>query len=352
MGARIRHRRRRAGGAATLIVNGRTARLHLARIQLSLGWIAHICFLDADPNPAKSILIAGAPRSGTTWLAEMLNHANDYRVIYEPFNRNFVPLCRDFSGIQYLRPDDNNIRYLHPARAIFSGRIRGPWVDRHNRRRFAQRRLIKDVRSNLMLKWVRVHFPEMPIVFLVRHPCAVALSRVSINANDDVTQRVFFQQEALLADHLAPFAKEIGWIDTPFQRHIMIWCIQNLVPFAQLNKGDAYLAFYENLIVNPMEEFQKLFSFLKQPFDAAALEQRLGKPSATAFKKGRVATMPSADSIVGSWRKKLSADELAAARRITTLFGLDQIYGDECVPNVLAAENLLSTRHRVPSPSV
>jgi hypothetical protein len=34
--------------------------------------------LDVTGDPRNTVLIAGSGRSGTTWLAEIVNHRNDY----------------------------------------------------------------------------------------------------------------------------------------------------------------------------------------------------------------------------------------------------------------------------------
>jgi hypothetical protein len=146
-------------------------------VRCTFNAFAHSFYLDHDPDIAKSVFICGAGRSGTTWLAEILNRSGSFRYLYEPFNRGQVRQCRHFSARQYMRPSDHRTEYLGVAEAIFSGKIRSGWIDQYNSWGLTRYRLIKDVRSTLMLKWIRDHFPQMPIVFVVRHPCAVAFSR-------------------------------------------------------------------------------------------------------------------------------------------------------------------------------
>jgi hypothetical protein len=43
-------------------------------------------------------------------------------------------LAVNFKDHQYLRADDDDPRYLAPARAIATGLLRDPFVDQHNRR--------------------------------------------------------------------------------------------------------------------------------------------------------------------------------------------------------------------------
>ena len=300
---------------------------------------------DAQPDPAKSVFLCGAPRSGTTWLAERLNHANDYRYVYEPFNFENVPMCRHFLARQYLGPDDDNAAYLDPATAIFSGRIRNAWVDQYNRCPNVQRRLIKDVRSTLMLKWIRNHFPQMPIVFLLRQPCAVAVSRLKLGYPTDLMETVFSRQPALMADYLAPMARAIGLAQTPFQRHVADWCIENAVPLTQLVEGDVHLVFYENLVMNPEQELRRLFHFLGRPFEESILDG-LRTPSATSRPGGQGRVAPTDRRSIEGWHRHVSADERSAARRLTTAFGLDEIYGAASLPSARGAQALSGARAR------
>src|SRR5580704_5098197 len=134
-------------------------------------------FIDHDPDHRRATLVSGMGRSGTTWLAELLNYRNDQRLLFEPFDHQRVALAVNFTDHQYLRADDADPRYLAPARAIVTGLLRDPFVDQHNRRLVCGRRIIKEVRANLILKWLHTQFPGMPIVLIVRHPFAVAVSR-------------------------------------------------------------------------------------------------------------------------------------------------------------------------------
>src|SRR5262245_59584051 len=99
-----------------------------------------------------SVVLAGVGRSGTTWLAQMINHGNDYREMFEPFHPEKTLACAHFKRQQYLREDCVDPRYLDPATRIVTGRIHSPWIDRFNHRHWARQRIIKDIRVNLLLK--------------------------------------------------------------------------------------------------------------------------------------------------------------------------------------------------------
>ena len=135
-----------------------------------------LCFLELNQDFKNSIFLAGVGRSGTTWVADIINCNNDHRYIHEPFHPYRVKEARNFQYIHYLRPENRETRYLEPAKAVLSGRIRNRWTDSDNKKIFARKRLIKDIRANLLLKWIHANFHGMPIILLFRHPCAVANS--------------------------------------------------------------------------------------------------------------------------------------------------------------------------------
>ena len=150
-----------------------------------------------------TVFVAGTGRSGTTWLEELINFDHDHRILFEPFNSQEIPLVAHWNYRQYLRADDNDERYLVPARRILSGRIRHPWIDQVNSKHLVRRRLVKDIRANLILHWMHNHFPEIRIVLLLRHPCAVARSKIAMGWLTHLDD--FLSQQHLIEDFLLPF---------------------------------------------------------------------------------------------------------------------------------------------------
>jgi len=222
-------------------------------------------YINLDTDYRNTIFLAGTGRSGTTWLSNIINYRNEYRYLFEPFHSKKVPLCSHFYYRQYLRPDNDESSFLLPAEKILSGAIRNSWIDRFNKKFFCTKRLVKDIRTNLMLKWIKVHFPEIKLIFLMRHPGAVAISRIKQNWVTDLS--TFLSQPLLMDDYLNEFKKDIEKADTQFEKSIFLWCIENYVPLKQLSDNDFHLIFYEHLVLNPEEELDKLFSFIGRNYD-------------------------------------------------------------------------------------
>jgi hypothetical protein len=283
--------------------------------------------LDLDRDHRSSVFLAGSGRSGTTWVSEVINHRNGYRLIFEPFHPD---ICKNFRRKQYLRPDDRREEYLGPARKVLTGGIRSSWTDRFNRKFVARRRLIKDIRANLLLGWMRENFPGMPIVLLLRHPCAVAASRLALGWRDNLPETM--GQEELVEDFISPVEAKIRAARNAFERHVFSWCIDNYVPLRQFVPGEIHLAFYENFVVHPEDEIRRLFSFLGDDFDGRVY-RALRRPSPLS-RKGE---SPSVDA----WRLSVSDSQLERVVEILGLFGLDRLYGEEAMPDPSGAHALM-----------
>ena len=119
-------------------------------------------FIDTG-NQNNTVFIAGSGRSGTTWLMELINRNNVYRVMFEPFHTKNNELLNNWNYRQYIRSNENNEKYLKPASRILKGRIRNPWVDQFNHKIFATKRIIKDIRANLFIHWLKINFPNIKI---------------------------------------------------------------------------------------------------------------------------------------------------------------------------------------------
>ncbi len=111
------------------------------------------------------------------------------------------------------------------------------------------------------------------------------------------------------------------------------WCIQHYVPLRQFAKGEIHLAFYENFAENPKEEIVRLFSFLGKKFDDEVFAA-IKRPS---FVTRSGAPILTGQSVVASWKKDMTEQRARRALEITSLFGLDKIYGADPMPNIKAA---------------
>jgi len=124
-------------------------------------------------KPSDAIVLSGMGRGGTTWAANIKNYDNSFRILFEPFLAKKVSEAANFSHIQYVNPRNPKAELTSAALEILAGRVHNDWVDRFQERLFCKRRIVRDIRTNLMLGWLHIIQPEMPIILMIRHPFQV-----------------------------------------------------------------------------------------------------------------------------------------------------------------------------------
>ncbi|MCI0561838.1 MAG: sulfotransferase domain-containing protein [Nitrososphaera sp.] len=276
----------------------------------------------------NTVFLTGTGRSGTTWVEDIINFNGAYRLMFEPFHSRKVPALAEWRYRQYLRPENRDERFLQPASRILNGTIRHPWIDRYNRTLFARRRLIKDIRAQLILKWIQRNFPDISLILLLRHPCAVAHSKMKLGWSTHLEE--FLDQDELMEDFLRPFEKYIRAAADPYEKHIFLWCIENFVPLKQFRHGEMHMTFYEHLCTRPDREAARLLEYVRQPVSPRVFKV-IRKPSALARPHSAVV---SGSSLIDTWRTYTSVEQVTRAREILGIFGLDAVYGEDSLPLV------------------
>jgi len=299
--------------------------------------------IDLKSDYRKSVLVCGSARSGTTWLANIINYDDKFRFMFEPYHIKLIEIVKHFKTRQYIRPGDKNPDFVEPTDLILRGKLKHYWVDRYNRRLISAKRLIKCVRANLFLKWVKSLYPEIPVVLVIRHPLAVAFSRMRLTEYKDWDWNVDFSdclgQPDLMQDHLEPFRKIMSDVSTPYEKHIISWCITNYVPLRQFDSGQIHIVFYENLCMHPEKELERLFSFLSQPYDERVLAvwEKMS-PLAMGHRDS-----DKSDNPVTKWKNNLSPEQVRQGVKLLEVFGLEKLYSDEPMPLVQNADSFVDS---------
>ena len=281
-------------------------------------------------------ILAGMGRSGTTWVGDIINHDGSYRVLFEPFFPPEVSEAELFEYIQYLNPESEKPALADRARTILAGKPRNAWVDRDNTKLRYDRRLVKDVRCNMMLGWLKRVSPRSPIVVVVRHPLAVTASWMRLGwgreaRGNRLDHDIITSQPDLLRDFPVVEAM-MGEIDTEdvFELTVFEWCVFHLVPLAHLAEGDGHFLSYENLVLDTESEAERLFRYLEEPFDWQALRRTAERSSSTNFLERNF--RKDREQVVTGWRTFFSKQQIERAAWIVAQFGLDGLYDRDGLP--------------------
>jgi Sulfotransferase family len=285
-------------------------------------------YRDTNKDIRKTIMIAGTGRSGTTWLADIIASQIPCRILFEPFHSTMVSEFHQFNYFQYMRPTEPNDILLSYCRKVFTGDIRNNWIDSKVDHIYHTHRVIKDIRTNLFLKWVHNQFPDLPIIFIIRHPCAVVQSLIELKWDPDKDITQFLSQKNLIDDFLADKIDLIKSLEMPEEKHAVIWCILNLVPTIQFEPSMLNMIFYENLCTSPESEVKKVFQTINYPYRESVFEF-MQVPSTTTRHFSAIVT---GDDKIARWKKKLSVAQIKRILSIVEKFELGHIYDDSDKP--------------------
>jgi hypothetical protein len=239
-----------------------------------------------------------------------------------------TPEYRGYHYFQYMRSDQQDKVLYSFARKVFTGEIRNRWIDRKNEVLFPKFRLIKEIRANLLLAWLHFNFPEVPFLFIIRHPCAVVLSRMELGWATDKDIEPFLSQPDLLNDYLSDYHDLIMRAGSDEEKHAIIWCVSNLVPLKQFQSNGMRITYYEDLCNQPEEELSKTFEHMEQIDISLGIIQP-DKPSPTTKVTSAVVT---GKDKISRWKKALTSSQITKILTIVEEFGLGHLYGDSLTP--------------------
>lgn len=286
-----------------------------------------------------------APRSGSTWLSEVLTHEDQIRLVHEPDNElnSYYGLYHKIGlpRFPFLREDDSNDAYknlFHTALHHFIA-DQGDWQNKLVKKLYGlskeklQRNLIDDgtaLQSPIMFSkfWNRLVIGNRPetktlvktvhaslaIPFLVknlefipvilnRHPLNVYSSYVNMNMPDG--NRKLYENKALL-EHF-----DVKRIDSPENFSSSYLAGYQLGLFGKAHSSyrsisEIVFLDYEEIISAPFENMEKICGQLKLPFTEKTVKFMESK-----FTKGKgYDTNRDLEGLDAVWKKRLSTTQI------------------------------------------
>ena len=287
------------------------------------------------------IWLLGHPRSGTTWLSELINHDKRLRDMFEPIRPKRIERASCVGENEYVRPGADHAELHRLMSDIFSGRFAHPLVDFANRRPVYSGLIVKDVFSNLFAKWAVEAFAHVRPVLLIRNPFAASLSlRKRHPENWPYDPANLLRQPDLVHDHLDAHHDVLARTaaeGTDIEKSLATWAVMNMVPLRQFAPSELHVCFYEDLYADTAGELARLLDFTSRSGgDVELSSEQIAKPSRTAD-GGNV--IDSKSPLV-SWQAQCTADELSQGTALLDSLGIGDLYGDGVEPNHAVLERL------------
>lgn len=289
----------------------------------------------------RCVIVAGFPRSGTSWLAKSLSFARGFTYYREPDNVDMVPEAEDRFRTLYLTAEHDDAAYRRLMTRALEGRLATRFTMREDPGpliaalgggrglRVAQRLpflyfrkrhvLVKLVNANLNLAWFSANFPAARQAFVLRHPCGQFESWQRLGW--EPRPRELLENPRLVADHLAPFADLLARADSFWERAGALWAATVHVVHRQTQAGDGRLIVaYEWLCGDPAGRFQDLYHRLDLTWTDGA--ERFLRTSDTGADPGTYSMRRPTALQIDKWKGRIGAADLDACRRFVEPFGL------------------------------
>ncbi|NJE85498.1 sulfotransferase [Thermococcus sp. CX2] len=295
----------------------------------------------------ETIVISGTPRSGSTWLMEILESLPDYKSVFEPFHPNWYPEFRKL-GIHYdpyiPTPEDYPKLREYLGR-VFTGKAYGMFPYKHYlapgrvlKRLTANKLLVKFVRANTMLPWVANTFDLRAVYFIIRHPCATIASQLVTGYFSRITKEQFLDEVRKVSELAGSewLMDKLSGISSQIELLAAIWAFENYIPLASERPYPWYTVIYERLITDPEEELDSIFGYINEDVPEGA-RKRLRTPSKVTRKTYGKTYIGTPKQLI-KWREKLTERQIDAILEVVSWFGMD-FYGNEPEPDYDALKN-------------
>ena len=275
----------------------------------------------------STIVVAGSPRSGTTWVAEVLNTIPDSSILYEPLYLRSDPSLKEigFKWRTFISSDSDLPGAREFIRDVLAAKILNGWtlslVDKGHITS-TKVWIVKFVRANMLLGWMVRRFPIKPPLAIVRHPCAVVASQLRMGEkhwkNPSIDYPEFFENYS----QFKPVKDKVKSVE---EKLALIWCIENFSVFTEPKPYPWFLVTYEELVKDSVKKFTEIFEHFGHAISSEAIK-KIKKDSSTTVK----------DELswhrLKSWQKYLNRDQAAAILDIVSQFGLD-FYSENFEPD-------------------
>lgn len=303
-----------------------------------------------------TIVITGSPRSGTTWLLELLRALPSRKAMNEPLlHDKKARTDHGFTWRTFISPEAPAPKQRDYLKNILRGRLgvcpawhfqatsrTGKLIEHVTNHRL----VVKLCRINRMLHWFAQQFEVRGPVLIVRHPCAVVASMLKHGAWDreklhwNEAQKIAVPESGLPTSLQSTFGSILEQVETLPEALAAKWSLDHYVPLIHHAREEHpwILVPYERLVTQGQNELRRITDALNVE-QTNEMRVRLEKPSSSVKDFSR-----DAEQQLSKWRRRLSSRQIDSILSITDQVGISKFYTKKLEPNYEALND-----YQVPS---
>lgn len=300
----------------------------------------------------KFILIAGNPRSGTTFVGKMLALNKSVQYLDEPFNAEFgmIGVKSYFPYISTKKPDEISLHNKQLVDDFFSGKSNFRKLDpkdASNKKQYIGRKIfgtknnyqyknlfynpikktgiIKDPTASLLSLYMAKEY-DIPIIVVLRHPLATMASFKRLGMVHGINSLV--SQSDLNKEYIKKLEvvknKDISSL-SQLEHNCYHWLAINsiLADFTELNRNFIIIK-HEELSNNPIDIFRKLYDKVGLTFtdsiEKSIIEHTSVKNPANAPNNKMHHLKRDSSKTPNQWKEILNDNEIETIKSITYKF--------------------------------
>lgn len=278
----------------------------------------------------KNILVTGSHRSGTTWVGRVIAYSKRIRYIDEPFNKTIYNDLFPFENMyEYINDQSNEsqligknylesyFKVLHKSTLNQVSNLNSwnEYIDfiKDIKSRVNDRSVIKDPFTLFSAEWIYQNY-DWKIIVLIRHPAAFVASLKVKDWNFDFKNfknqpnllKVLPKEYVIMIFEYSETRKDI------VDQGILLWNIIYHVVSQYQTKyfNQWYFIKHEDISMNPIEEFKKIFTFLQIKMDKK-VEKFI---NFTAFSSTDNDLIRNSEMNIHSWKTRLSNEDVSRVK--------------------------------------
>ncbi len=296
----------------------------------------------------KNILLFATRRGGSTWIMELLSsvpgilYMDHCFSIYRsnPYLLKYLPI----QGQQLVTIDNqqdfNKIKTY--TSLLLTGKLKPnpPWRFWKREFNFINDRLVlKITDAKPLINFFDENF-DVQIILFLRHPIPNVLSIINNGWGDTlrsyVTNRAFL--ETHLSDKQIDIARKIYKADNLFERHLLNWILENLVPLRSYKENDWLVLTYEELVNHPESSIERFCEYLnieKSSINGDYIHKK-SKSTKKLSSNQRKEDLDKYDKVnlLNFWQKKISDEDKKSFDNLFDLFEIHEYNSNSSLPSI------------------